>query len=63
MLHRMRRGKYLKSTKHVSVIKGKEVVVELDYPRTLQMDGEMIENVKEYAVRFGAPMKRAKRNV
>lgn len=35
-------GKHIKYTKYVSVIKGKEIVVEFDNPRPIQIDGETL---------------------
>jgi len=43
-------GKHIKYTKYVSVIKGKEIVVEFDNPRPMQIDGETVKNVKKYKV-------------
>lgn len=43
-------GKHIKYTKYVSLLKGKEIVVEFDSPRTMQIDGETIKNVKKYTV-------------
>lgn len=44
------KGTHVKYTKYVSVIKGKEVVVEFDAPRSMQIDGETIKNVKQYKI-------------
>ena len=44
------RGMHIKYTRYVSVIKGKEVCVEFDAPRPMQIDGEIIKNVKQYRI-------------
>ncbi|MBQ8598417.1 MAG: diacylglycerol kinase family protein [Lachnospiraceae bacterium] len=46
-------GKHIKYTKYVSLIKGKEIIVEFDNPRPMHIDGETIGNVKKYAVHAG----------
>lgn len=44
------KGKHMKYTKYVSVMRGKEICVEFDSPRTMQIDGEIIKNVKKYRI-------------
>jgi diacylglycerol kinase family enzyme len=48
---KMSKGEHVKSKKHVSVFKGKEITVKFDEPRTLQIDGETVFNVTEYTAR------------
>lgn len=42
------KGEHVKNTKMVTVLKGREIKVEFDSPRALQIDGETILDVKEY---------------
>ena len=44
----MFKGEHVKYTKHVTVIKGKEITVEFDRPTPLQIDGETICGVTKY---------------
>lgn len=50
MFPKIFQGTHTKYTKYVSVIKGKNVCVEFDAPRPMQIDGETIKNVKQYEV-------------
>lgn len=45
------KGEHIKHTKKVSIVTGKEITVEFDEPTALQIDGDVIRNVKEYTVR------------
>lgn len=45
------KGKHVKHQKHVKVLRGKEIMVEFDEPRPLQIDGETILNVRSYTAR------------
>ena len=49
------KGEHIKHTKMVTILKGKEIKVEFDSPRALQIDGETVLDVKEYTAR--APKK------
>lgn len=42
------KGKHIKHTKNVDVLKGKEITVEFSRPVALQIDGETILNVSSY---------------
>lgn len=44
------KGEHIKNKKYVDVHKGKEITVEFDEPKTLQIDGETRLNVKKYTV-------------
>lgn len=54
------KGKHIKNTKYVDVFKGKNITVEFDEPRALQIDGETRLNVKKYTVRAYAEKPAAK---
>lgn len=45
------KGEHVKKDKAVTVLTGKEISVEFDSPRSLQVDGETILNVKGYTAR------------
>lgn len=47
-------GKHINHKSVVTVLKGKEITVSFDRPRTLQIDGETIKNVKEYKALAGS---------
>lgn len=42
------KGEHVKHTKMIQVLKGKEITVEFDSPRALQIDGETITGVTSY---------------
>ena len=42
------KGEHIKHTKHVDILKGKEIAVEFDRPTSLQIDGETILGVTAY---------------
>jgi len=44
------KGEHIKHTKTVAVLTGREIEVEFDSPRALQMDGETFLGVKKYSV-------------
>jgi diacylglycerol kinase family enzyme len=44
------KGEHIKHTKNVITFKGKNIKIEYDKPRTLQIDGETVLNVNEYKV-------------
>lgn len=48
-------GKHVEHTKYVTVICGKQIEVEFDDARPLQIDGETIRNVKKYKVHTYVP--------
>lgn len=45
------KGEHIKKTKYVEVHKGREITVEFDEPRALQIDGETHLYVKKYTVK------------
>ena len=45
------KGEHIKKDKKVTVLTGKEITVEFSAPRSLQIDGETIPNVKSYTAR------------
>ncbi len=45
------KGEHLKHTNAISIFKGKNITVEFDSPRALQVDGETVLGVKSYAVK------------
>ena len=45
------KGEHIKDKKHVTVFEGKEIKVEFDSPRALQIDGETVRNVKYYVAK------------
>ena len=51
------KGEHVKNTKHVTVIKGKEITVEFDRPTSLQIDGETILGVTKYSAVATAKVK------
>jgi diacylglycerol kinase family enzyme len=44
------KGEHIKHTKTVAVLTGREIEVEFDSPRALQIDGETVLGVKKYSV-------------
>ena len=48
------KGEHIKKEKAVTVLTGKEITVEFDSPRSLQIDGETLLNIKKYTVRSHA---------
>jgi len=48
------KGEHLKHKKHISILRGREITVEFDSPRPLQIDGETVLGVTKYSVK-GAP--------
>ena len=46
------KGEHVRATKHVDVIKGKEITVRFDKPSPLQIDGETVLNVTEYTAKI-----------
>ena len=42
------KGKHVKHTKYIEVLKGKHIKVEYDRPVSAQIDGETLQNVREY---------------
>ena len=46
------KGEHIKKDKKVTVLEGKEITVEFSEPRTLQIDGETVLNVKKYGASF-----------
>lgn len=51
------KGEHVKSTKFVTVLSGSEISVKFGAPRPLQVDGETIKNVSEYAVKSAKTIK------
>ncbi len=51
------KGEHIKHTNAITIFKGKEITVEFDSPRALQVDGETVLDVKSYTVRTTAPAK------
>ena len=49
------KGEHVKHDKVVTILKGSEIKVEFDSPRTVQIDGETVKNVTEYTAK--APKK------
>lgn len=47
------KGKHVKHLKNISILSGRDVTVEFDEPRPLQIDGETISGVKNYSVKAG----------
>ena len=45
------KGEHVKHEKSVTVLSGKEITVEFDSPRAVQIDGETIRNVSSYTAR------------
>ncbi len=45
------KGKHVSKKKAVTILTGKEITVEFDSPRALQVDGETILDVKKYSVK------------
>ena len=45
------KGEHVKFTKHVTILKGKDITVEFDQPRPIHVDGETIPNVTTYTAR------------
>ena len=46
------KGEHIKHPKHVAVLSGREITVEYDEPRPLQVDGETFINVKKHTVKI-----------
>lgn len=51
------KGGHTKYTKHVAILTGHDIRVEFDRPTPLQIDGETVPDVTEYAVRARVPAK------
>lgn len=51
------KGEHIKHTKHVEVLLGKEITVEFDSPRALQVDGETMLGVTSYTAKVKVPAK------
>ena len=51
------KGEHIKKEKAVEVLSGKEITVEFDSPRSLQVDGETLLNIKKYTVRSSSTAK------
>ncbi len=51
------KGEHVKHTNAISIFKGKDITVEFDSPRALQVDGETVLGVKSYTVKAGVPAK------
>ena len=49
------KGEHIKHKKHISILRGREITVEFDSPRALQIDGETVLGVTSYSVK-GAPV-------
>ena len=49
------KGTHVKHTEMIGIFEGNEIVVELETPSDMQIDGETVENVTKYTVRLGAP--------
>lgn len=45
------KGEHVKHTKYVTVLEGKEITVQFDAPRPLQIDGETVLGVTEYTAK------------
>jgi diacylglycerol kinase family enzyme len=48
----MFKGEHLKHKKAVTVLTGKEISVEFDSPRPLQVDGETLLGITKHTVKF-----------
>ncbi len=44
-------GRHIRHTRMISILTGREITVEFDAPRSLQIDGETIRNVSSYTAR------------
>ena len=44
------KGEHIKHKKYVKILSGKEITVEFDQPRSLQIDGETMLNIRKYQV-------------
>ena len=51
------KGEHVKKTKHVEVLCGKEITVEFDAPRALQIDGETVLGVTSYTAKVSSAAK------
>ena len=45
------KGEHVKNEKYVAVLKGREITVEFDSPRALQIDGETVLDVLSYTAK------------
>jgi len=45
------KGEHVKNVKYVTVLEGKDITVEFDEPRPLQIDGETILGVRSYTAK------------
>lgn len=45
------KGEHIKHTKYITIFSGKEITVQFDEPRALQVDGETVLGVTEYTVK------------
>lgn len=48
------KGEHIKHTEMVEILTGKEITVEFDKPKALQIDGETVRNVTSYTVKSSA---------
>lgn len=51
------KGEHIKHDKAVTVLTGKEISVEFDEPRSLQVDGETLLGISKYSVKYPVPAK------
>jgi len=51
------KGEHIKKDKAVTVLTGKEISVEFDEPRALQVDGETLLGISKYSVKYPVPAK------
>ncbi len=49
------KGEHVKKEKAITIFTGKEITVEFDSPRALQIDGETLLNIKKYTVKSAIP--------
>ena len=56
------KGEHIKNKKCVDVIEGREIRVEFDEPRPLQIDGETALGVKYYEVKLPCATEASKKN-
>ncbi len=53
------KGEHIKHRKIVEVLTGKEITVEFDAPRALQIDGETVTDVRSYTAKATAKVAQA----
>ena len=58
MFPSMFKGEHVKYKKAITILKGKEITVEFDEPRPLQVDGETMLGIRKHTVKYPVKVKK-----